>query len=223
MRRCWKGQHIMILDLTKIKQVKENALFRLSQFLEKRLSSADNKDIKFVQTFSFWLLDYVRLLTYETSPQIKYKRYKRGDVIKANFGHRIGREHGGLHYAIVLDTNNALQSNLLTVVPLSSIKDNTNLSKLGKDRIYIGNEIYKSLINKINSLPNNTPEKHAASKELARMKNGSIVLIGQITTISKYRIYDPLSTKNALHGIKVSDNTLTQIDYKIKELFTNSI
>lgn len=213
----------MILDLTKIKQIKENALFRLSQFLEKRLSSADNKDIKFVQTFSFWLLDYVRLLTYETSPQIKYKRYKRGDVIKANFGHRIGREHGGLHYAIVLDTNNALQSNLLTVVPLSSIKDSTDLSKLGKDRIYIGNEIYKSLINKINSLPNNTAEKHAASKELARMKNGSIVLIGQITTISKYRIYDPLSTKNALHGIKVSDNTLTQIDYKIKELFTNSI
>lgn len=213
----------MILDKTKIKLIKEDALLVLNQFLEKRLSSPNSKNIKFVQTFSFWLLEYIRLLTYETASQIKYKRYKRGDVIKANFGNRIGREHGGLHYAIVLDTNNALYSNLLTVVPLSSIKENTDLGKLGKDRISIGDEIYKALINKINRLPDSTPEKNATIKELARMKNGSIVLIGQITTISKYRIYDPLSTKNALHGIKVSDNTLTQIDYKIKELFTKSI
>ena len=69
---------------------------------------------------------------------MKFKRYKRGDVIKVNFGHRIGREHGGLHYAIVLDVKNPLQSNLLTVVPLTSVKEHTNLEKLGKDRIFIG-------------------------------------------------------------------------------------
>ena len=51
---------------------------------------------------------------------------------------------------------------------------------------------------------------------------GTIALVGQITTISKYRIYDPLSTKNALHGIRVSDATLDLIDSKIKELFTHS-
>ena len=54
------------------------------------------------------------------------------------------------------------------------------------------------------------------------MKAGTIALVGQITTISKYRIYDPLSTKNALHGIRVSDATLDLIDSKIKELFTHS-
>ena len=128
-----------------------------------------------------------------------------------------------LHYAIVLDVKNPLQSNLLTVVPLTSVKEHTNLEKLGKDRIFIGNEIYKEIINKTNRLPAGSHEKTAVSKELARMKTGSIVLIGQITTISKYRIYDPLSSKNALHGIKVSDNTLTKIDEKIKILFTNSI
>ena len=160
----------------------------------------------------------LKLLTYESNNNMKFKRYKRGDVIKVNFGHRIGREHGGLHYAIVLDVKNPLQSNLLTVVPLTSVKEHTNLEKLGKDRIFIGNEIYKT-----NRLPAGSHEKTAVSKELARMKTGSIVLIGQITTISKYRIYDPLSSKNALHGIKVSDNTLTKIDEKIKILFTNSI
>ena len=213
----------MNLSIDKVKEIKAQALLTLDKFLLKRLESGDSKSIKTVQTISYWLLDYIKFLIYESKNEIKFKRYKRGDVIKVNFGHRIGREHGGLHYAIVLDTNNALKSNLLTVVPLSSVKEYTDLSRLGKDRVFIGNEIYKSLINKINKLPDNCDEKHAATKELSRMKTGSIVLIGQITTISKYRIYDPLSTKNALHGIKVSEDTLTQIDEKIKILFTNSI
>ena len=213
----------MNLGTAKITEIKANALLALDKFFTKRLNSNDEKSIKIVQTISYWILDYVKFLTYESNNNMKFKRYKRGDVIKVNFGHRIGREHGGLHYAIVLDVKNPLQSNLLTVVPLTSVKEHTNLEKLGKDRIFIGNEIYKEIINKTNRLPAGSHEKTAVSKELARMKTGSIVLIGQITTISKYRIYDPLSSKNALHGIKVSDNTLTQIDEKIKILFTNSI
>lgn len=213
----------MNLSIDKIKEIRAQALLALDKFLIKRLESDDSKSVKTVQTISYWLLDYIKFLIYESKNEMKFKRYKRGDIVKVNFGHRIGREHGGLHYAIVLDTNNALHSNLLTVVPLSSVKEYTDLTKLGKDRIYIGNELYKSLINKINKLTDDCPEKMAATKELARMKTGSIVLIGQITTVSKYRIYDPISTKNALHGIRVSEDTLTQIDEKIKSLFTNSI
>lgn len=213
----------MNLSIDKIKEVRAQALLSVDKFLIKRLESGDSKAIKTVQTISYWLLDYIKFLIYESKNEMQFKRYKRGDVVKINFGHRIGREHGGLHYAIVLDNNNALQSNLLTVVPLSSVKEYTDLTRLGKDRIFIGNEVYKSLINKINRLSDNCPEKKVATKELSRMKMGSIVLVGQITTVSKYRIYDPLSTKNALHGIRVSEDTLTQIDEKIKCLFTNSI
>lgn len=210
----------MLLAAVKIKELKENALLTLEQFLLKRLKSANQKELKFVQTLSFWMLDYVRLLNYENN-LIKYKKYKRGDIIKVNFGHRIGREHGGLHYAVVLDTNNAIGSNLVTVIPLTSIKPTTDIAKLGRDRINISNEIYKSLVLKANSVSQS--EKAAVIKELTRMKSGSIALIGQITTVSKYRIYDPLSTKNVLHGIKLSDQTLTIIDNKIKELFTHTI
>ena len=210
----------MLLHTEKIKELKENALLSLEHFLLKRIISNDPKNIKFVQTLSFWILDYIRLLNYEQR-LIKYKKFKRGDIIKVNFGHRIGREHGGLHYAVVLDRRNAIASNLITVVPLTSIKPNTDLTKLGKDRLNLGNEIYKSLVKKANIV--SEKEKVTVTKELSRMKNGSIALIGQITTISKYRIYDPLSTKNALHGIKLSDQNLTIIDNKIKELFTHII
>lgn len=153
---------------------------------------------------------------------LRYKKYKRGDVIKVNFGHRIGREHGGLHYAIVIDNDNALASNTITVIPLSSFKSHLDKNHLGKDRLYLGIEIYKLLIDKLNSLNSHSQEATVVKKALSRMKTGTIALIGQITTISKYRIYDPLSTKNALHKIRLSDNTLDDIDCKIRELFTHN-
>lgn len=56
--------------------------------------------------------------------------------------------------------------------------------------------------------------------EISRMKSGSIALAGQITTISKLRIYNPLNKKDSLHGIKLSPSELDLIDNKIKELFT---
>ena len=154
--------------------------------------------------------------------KLENSAYKRGDVIKVNFGHRIGREHGGLHYAIVIDVANNVNSNTITVIPLSSLKQGVDLNKLGKDRIYIGDEIYKAIVNKSNQITDEGNNKKGLNKELSRLKIGSIALIGQITTISKYRIYDPLSTKNVLHGIRVSNTTLTALDQKVKELFTNS-
>ncbi|MCT3135805.1 type II toxin-antitoxin system PemK/MazF family toxin, partial [Lactococcus lactis] len=36
-------------------------------------------------------------------------------------GFNIGNEEGGLHYAIVLDNNNALGHSLITIVPLTSV------------------------------------------------------------------------------------------------------
>lgn len=56
----------MKLSLDTVMQVKQNALLGLENFLLKRLESQDEKQIKIVQTMSFWILDYIRLQTYET-------------------------------------------------------------------------------------------------------------------------------------------------------------
>lgn len=56
-------------------------------------------------------------------------------------------------------------------------------------------------------------------KELEKMKDGSIALIGQITTISKIRIYDPKTNKDPLSDIKLSNENLDKIDNAIKERF----
>jgi mRNA-degrading endonuclease toxin of MazEF toxin-antitoxin module len=56
-------------------------------------------------------------------------------------------------------------------------------------------------------------------KEAEKMKNGSIALINQITTISKIRIYDPKSQYDVLSGIKISPENLDLINDKIIKLF----
>lgn len=59
-------------------------------------------------------------------------------------------------------------------------------------------------------------------KEISQMKNGSIALVNQITTISKQRIYNPKSDIDVLSGIKLSNNSLNLIDEKVKKLFTKN-
>ena len=51
------------------------------------------------------------------------------------------------------------------------------------------------------------------------MKEGSIALVSQITSVSKMRIIKPLRTTDGLSGICISEATLNIIDSKIKELY----
>lgn len=65
-------------------------------------------------------------------------------------------------------------------------------------------------------------ELEKISSEISRMKQGSVALIGQITTISKMRIYDPQKSKDVLYGISLSEENMIKINEKIKELYVFS-
>ena len=47
-----------------------------------------------------------------------------------------------------------------------------------------------------------------------------IALVSQITTISKVRIYNPITKHCTLHGIRLSNENMDELDNKIKELYT---
>ena len=53
------------------------------------------------------------------------------------------------------------------------------------------------------------------------MKQGTIALVNQITTISKQRIYNPKKDFDILSGIKLSTEKIQLIDEKIKKLYIN--
>lgn len=45
-------------------------------------------------------------------------------------------------------------------------------------------------------------------------------VVGQITTVSKIRIYDPQFPSDALNNIRLSSASMDKLDNKIRELFT---
>lgn len=187
----------------------------------------DNNNLKKANLLLYWFEDFAKYnLAEESFNPRGLKKYKRGSIIKVNLGFNIGNEEGGLHYCIVLDKANALSSGTLTVIPLTSIKEN---KKYNSSTINLGNEVYLNLKNICeNRLKKISKEKSVdmeikyikkLEKEIFKMKKGSIALVSQITTISKQRIYNPKGSSDILANLRVSDNTLDLIDLKIKELF----
>jgi len=56
-------------------------------------------------------------------------------------------------------------------------------------------------------------------KEIEKLKQGSIALMEQITTVSKMRIYQPKNSNDLFYGIKYSNATMDKINTRLKELF----
>ncbi len=236
----------------------------------------DSLDPKRAAVMSYWIKDYVRFLKKEEDfDPTKLIKYKRGSIVKVHLGYRIGSEEGGLHYAVVIDKDNAKRSPVATVIPLTSVKPSTNLEKLHPSKLYLGDEIYQLLQAKLSQtveeislttekllqrliaieqeqIPTDLdPAKERArfverkvavealkreveawkqkrvnmakmEEEIGRMKRGSIALVGQITTVSKIRIYDPLYPGDVLTRIRLSDKSLNRIDEKVISFFTGS-
>lgn len=215
---------------------KQIALNQLDSLLTYHIN---NNNLKKANLLSYWFEDFAKYnLTEENFNPKLLKKYKRGSVIKANLRFNVGNEEGGLHYCIVLDKSNALSSGTLTVIPLTSIKEN---KKYNTSTINLGNEIYLNLkkicddmsqklskeyediwklpTEKVEQFNNDFKYIKKVEKEISKMKKGSIALISQITTISKQRIYDPKTSSDILANLRVSNETLDLIDKKIKELF----
>ena len=238
---------------------KKAAIRFLNNTLEFYITDSKNQNLKKVQLLSKWLTEFSNYIRFEEKFEAsKNIAYKRGDIIKANFGFNVGSELGGVHYAIVIDNNNKHNADTVTVIPLSSYKPEKAIYE--RD-LFIGSEFYNLLYSRTKKMlleakaealkasqmieilikhadsdpevekliPQLKAQKAEADKkttfgkkcfnELSMMKNGSIVKLEQIRTISKMRILDPKKTHDVLYGIHLSDTTMDKINEKLKELF----
>lgn len=127
---------------------------------------------------------------------------------------------------MVVDMHNPISSPTITIIPLSSIKDN---KKIHHNDVYLGTQIYDALFTKLKKYKNDCSdtitdisvqnEIEKIKLELKRMKKGSFAIVNQITTISKMRIYDPKYPKDILNGIRLSCENLDLINEKLKKLY----
>ena len=126
-----------------ISKAKQDAIKYLSKYLDE-LEKGDDRDHKRISLLSYWMKDYTGYLSREKDFQPhKLPRYKRGDIIKVNLGYNVGSEEGGLHYAVVVDMKNDLNSPVITIIPLTSIKDIEK--KINYKDVLLGDEIYQKL------------------------------------------------------------------------------
>lgn len=218
--------------------LKEEAMIMLNNYLNELQKSETEKPKS--DKISYWIKDWVRYQRNENDfkPE-KIGKFKRGSVIKVNLGFNIGSEEGGLHYAIVLDKNNSMRNKVITIIPLTSVKENKDINNLPNDQVYLGNEIINKLTDKQKLLLSTLSDIDLANadenimsnfdkdlryakriqNELEKMKLGSIALVGQITTVSKMKIFDPKNRYGVLKNVRISNDSLDKIDEKIKENF----
>lgn len=129
---------------------RQKAIQKLDSYLDTLIGSSDPKMRGKADKISYWLEDWTTFLDFEPqfSP-MSLRRYKRGEIIKVHLGFNVGSEEGGLHYAVVLDKNNAKSSPVVTIVPLTSVKPDTDISKLRSGSIFLGNELFTNLSSKV--------------------------------------------------------------------------
>ena len=115
------------------------------------LQRMDDEGNKRSDKIAQWIENWVKYLKIEQvfNPR-SIQALKRGSVVYADFGFNVGREYGGLHYAIVLNKIDARSNHLLHVLPLTSVKETTDISNLKYFQLPIGDEVFQLLINKAN-------------------------------------------------------------------------
>jgi len=277
----------MSKELTKenVIQNKKEAIKSINKLLESYINDPSGMHLKKAHLISYWLKDYAQMIDFEECFEpTRNIAYKRGSIVKLNFGFNVGSEYGGLHYGIVLDNHNAHNSPVVTIIPLTSIKGDKEMHPNSVD---LGNEIYRALKFKYDTISKalkderedilaamtafsalvkmaeeslesskqqeqpeerlkelekvdryldatgqleqywKEKEKHNLEQqeyldkignEISRMKQGSIALVNQITTVSKIRIYDPRNIKGVLAGVSLSKENMEKIMEKMKEL-----
>ena len=185
---------------------KDNSLQKLNLAFQNHILK---KEYKTANLLAYWINDFAKYHGEEnTFHNRKFKVFKRGDLVKANLGFNVGNELGGLHYCIVLEKFDNPKNGTVTVVPLTSKK----LNKIyHQSSLNLGKEIYEILKNKIPQNQNNI--------ELKKLMQDSIVLIHQITTISKQRIFDEVILRKA----RISKESLQLLDKQIIKTFTHSL
>lgn len=186
-----------------------------------------------------WLLKNSKLLLlesneYEIQTNKRFKTYKRGTIIKVDFGVGIGSEMSQVHFAIVLSNYDNPKNNVLTVIPLTSKegKFNLNLGTLVIDKLInkIKIEITKLGINEELEKKETDLENEIKIKKLdtllsyykSNAKN-TFACPSLITTISKARIFKPINEYDIVGREKCDDTIMDKIDNCIKENITKSL
>lgn len=128
--------------LGRSRQMKVKNDVHLRSMMNRSLDSlkiiVENMEQKRGSLFLRWVEDQKNYLLWEEGFDPTYlKKYKRGEVVLVQFGFNVGSEHGGLHWAVIVDDNYRSNPNAL-VVPLGSINQEKDKERLHRSEVFLG-------------------------------------------------------------------------------------
>ena len=155
-------------------QNKKEAIKSLNMMLEGFINDPAGNHLKKANLLSYWIKDYVRLINFEEKFEpTRNIAYKRGNIVKIQFGFNIGSEYGGLHYGVVLDNKNAHNSPVVTVIPLTSARENRTLHS---NSVNLGNDIYRLLKLKYDTIDKALKEEQQEIEETLSLFDSMLAL-----------------------------------------------
>ena len=221
-----------ILNIDEVVSRKENSLKSMDNLLSEYINSGDN--LKKANLISYWIKDFSNYIKFEDEFDSKRLiRYSRGDVIKVNLGFRVGKELGGLHYAVVIENSNKRNSGVITIVPLSS----TEGRKVHSTNVDLGQDLFSKANAKYNNLKEKNDERlyllnlaFAAIKELKLLKDGQDIN-DPITIDDCYITLDdkdikPISIQSLIdefNDIKAANDRLLKYEKELKHMKSGSM
>ncbi|WP_391123515.1 type II toxin-antitoxin system PemK/MazF family toxin [Psychrobacillus sp. L3] len=169
-------------------------IYNLDATIEKfKLSISTNLVYKKQQNMLEWLDTFSEYLTKESTfePIQDTLKYEAGVILSVDLGFNAKSEHGGRHFAVVVE-DNSKSSGTVVVIPLGSEKPDVNVN---------WNDVDLGVIEELNNL---TEQKGVKS----------IAKISHIRSISKMRILQPV--KKGTNLIYLEPDNLKKIYNKMK-------
>lgn len=185
------------------------------QEIDNFINDLTNSDYKKAVNLTYWIKDYKNYLKAEKTFDSKYlPAYPYGKIVEVNLGFRLGSEHGGLHYGIVINKKDNKSNPNLTIIPLSSSKGK-NKNQIHWSEVYLGNEFYNLFTTKINTL---STEFYNQGKKLSSEIE---TFQKELTDIAESDLNSPETIARfdlAEKQIKILRKKKTDIDQKLDEL-----
>ncbi len=200
---------------------KKKAIKSLNKVFEALINSPEPQHQKKANLLAYWIesfSDYV--LCEERFDYHKIPRYKRGEVISVNFGFNVGSEHGGRHYAIVLDNDNKQSSRVITVIPLSS----GTLETTNERDVFLGNELYDKLKKKYDKLLLETDKEYRETMQMLSFLKKTFSIQNDHISINDPDELEHLIAKleKRVEAINIRKKELDSYNQEISKLKTGS-
>lgn len=160
----------------------------LEDYLNSLVKHGEPKD-KRADKIDQWIESWTKYLKREQefNPR-SLPLFKRGSVIVVDLGFNVGSEYGGIHYAIVLNKRDSRRNHLLHILPLTSIKEKTDLENLKYYQLSLSDEIHRLLIQKANKgLQTINEKRNSCINEIYLLKNK----LSEIESLANEQQKDP--------------------------------